>query len=484
MKIALINPRNESCSSFLPPLGVLYIGAVLEKEGFYIRIFDITPSNEQQKIKEIVDFRPDIVGVSIVTVHVERAKQVISTLKRYLKFTLIIGGVHCTALPEESLDFFEADCVVIGEGEYTMKELCSRKSFCDVKGIAYRKNGSIIKTGPREPIDLLDELPFPARRLIDFEKYLFPPGTIRGYWSERCTSVMTSRGCPFQCIWCGTQTIFGHKVRRRSVDNVIKEIEFLQKNYKIDSIWFVDDTFTLDRKWVVEFCNKLIDGNIRLKWGAQAHVTTIDAELLSLMRKAGLVQIDFGVESGSDKVLRALKKGSTVQAIKKAFYITKKAGVRRMASFMFGNPEETEEDVKMTFRLAKEIKPDFVSTFYLTPFPGTELMEMAKSHGWLLNSLSFTGGITKLPQRFEPLMEINFSIAELLKIKKDFQREFLWRNFSSFFFNPRTLFKMICTIACYPKGLFKGLSVFLKTKVFDDLVFTFLVYRAEQIKKS
>jgi len=479
MRVALVNPRLESWASVLPPLGLLYIGAVLEKEGLQVRIFDISPNNEEKLIQEVIDFQPEIIGLTVVTIHANRAAQVISILKKRLKSMFVVGGVHTTALPEESLALFQPDCLVLGEGEETMKELCLGRALGDVNGICYRKNGSMVKTDPREPIPCLDNLPFPARHLIDFQRYLFPPGAIRGYWSERCTSVMTSRGCPFQCIWCGTQTTFGRRVRRRSVGNVIAEIKSLQRDYKIDSIWFVDDTFTLDRNWVIEFCNKLQEEKIRLKWDGNAHVTTIDEELVAVMKKAGLIQLDFGVESGSERVLKALKKNSSPQAIRRAFNIAKKAGVRTMASFMFGNPQESEEDIQATFALAREIRPNFVSAFFLTPFPGTELMEMAKEKRWLVKGYSFGGFITR-----EPLMKINFSSKELHKIRKDFQRQFLWANFSSFFLDLRTLSKMLWIVLRYPKGLLRGLSVFFKTMVFDDLVFNFLVYYAEEQKKG
>ncbi len=482
MKIALVNPRIEAYSSTLPPLGLLYIGAVLEKEGFEVRIFDPLPDSDND-IRKIINYQPDIIGMSILTTYVDRAKHIISICKEQLKSSvLVIGGIHPTALPEESLEFFDADYVVIGEGEITMKELCFRlknkQSLQGLEGIAYRENGLIIKTAPRMPVQNLDKLPFPARHLIEFEKYLIPPGVIRGYWSERCTSLMTSRGCPFQCIWCGTQTIFGHKVRRRSVDNVIEEIELLLKNYKIDSIWFIDDTFTLDEKWLLEFCDKLLRKGINLKWGCQAHVRTINEKIVDAMKKAGLVQLDIGVESGSEKVLRILKKNSTQEAIKKAFSITKKAGIRRMATFMFGNPGEEIDDIRQTFKLAKEIKPDFASSFFLTPFPGTELMEMAKKNNWLTSDDYSTGGLKKMP-----MLEINFSMQELRKIRKSFQRQFLITNFLKIFLNFSYLSRMLKLVFHYPRGILSGMNAFTKTWVFDDFVFAFLIYYAKQKQK-
>lgn len=475
MKIALINARVETYSSYIPPLGLLYVAGVLEKENFNVRVFDPHPKNDID-IEKIIDFKPDVIGVSVLTCYLKRAKYLTSAVKERLKSSvLVVGGVHATALPEETLNYFNADYVVFGEGEITMEELCTRlkkkRSADDINGLVYKKGTNVIKTAPRELIQDLDKLPMPGRHLIEFDKYLFPPGIIRGYWSERCTSLMTSRGCPFKCIWCGTQTTFGRKVRRRSVRNVMVEIEELQKNYNIDTLWFVDDTFTLNKDWVLELCDKLIEQNKGLKWGCMSHVTTLDEEMVSKMKEAGLIQIDFGVESGSNKVLKSLHKNSNEESIKRAFKIAKQAKVRTMATFIFGNPDETKQDVEKTFQLAKEIKPDFTSSFFLTPFPGTELMEMAKKNGWLVNSDYETGGLKK-----EPMLNINFSNKELIKIREDFQKQFFRTNYLNLFFDIRFLVKSIGLALRYPIGILKGISAFLNTHVFDDFVFAFLIY--------
>ena len=483
MKIALVNPRVESYSSSLPPLGLLYVAAVLEKEGFDVKIFDMHP-RDTRDLDKIISFSPEIVGVSILTAYVTRAKKILFNLKKHLgKAYFVIGGVHPTALPEQSIDFFEADCIVVGEGEETMKHLCHTiqqgTSLDKVEGILYRNAlGELKRTENRKLIGNLDTIPFPGRHLIEFEKYLFPPGVIRGYWSENCTSVMTSRGCPYQCIWCGSQIIFGRKVRRRSAGNVIQEIELLKRKYKVDTIWFIDDTFTTSKKWVTDFCNQLIMEKIDLKWGCQAHVETVDKEMMVLMKNAGLVQLDFGVESGSDKVLRILKKHSDEKKIKKAFNMAKKVGIRTMATFMFGNPGENKEDIEKTFKLAKRIKPNFVSSYFLTPFPGTELMQMAGKNHWLICNNYDLGGLKK-----EPMMTINFSPKHLIRIRARFQRQFVLTNFFSVLKNFHYMKNAISLVLRYPKGILIGTKAFLKTHVFDDFVFTFLTYYAEQREK-
>jgi radical SAM superfamily enzyme YgiQ (UPF0313 family) len=482
MKIALINPRVESYSSTLPPLGLLYIAAVLEKEGFEVMVFDPHPDNDSE-LDHIINYQPDIIGLSILTTYVQRAKNIISILKERLKNSiLIVGGVHPTVLPEKSLSLFGADVVVVGEGEITMRELVlslnKDRHISNIKGIVYKNNQDIIKNPPRELIEDLDSIPFPARDLVDFEKYLFPPGIIRGYWSERSTSLITSRGCPFHCIFCGSQAIFGRRVRRRSVENVINELKVLINNYGIDSVWFIDDTFTINKRWVNDFCNAVIHNDLKIKWGCQARVNTVHEETLSLMKSAGLVQLDFGVESGSDKVLKALKKDSNEVTIRNAFRITKKVGVRTLATFIFNNPSEEKEDIVKTFMLAKEINPDFVSSFFLTPFPGTELMDMANANNWITDKNYIEGGLKK-----KPIMRINFSEEELYEIRRRFQSKFMLRNYMSLFLNIPYMYKAFLIAMKYPLGLYCGVKAFIKSRVFDDFVFAFLIYYADKKQK-
>lgn len=476
LKIALVNPRVESYSSTLPPLGLLYIAAVLEQHGFCPRVFDLSPYDDRD-LSSIVDYNPDIIGMTVLTDYWHRAKHVAARIKKLMpKALFIIGGVHVTALPEESLSELNADLGVIGEGELTMLELCEHVTagidWHNVKGILYRNgNNEIIRTPSRSFIDDLDTIPHPARHLLPFENYLVPPGIIRGHWSERSTTMMTSRGCPFSCIWCGSQCTFGHKVRDRSIDNIISEIELLIQQYRIDTIWFVDDTFTLKKQRVLEFCRRLEERKIKLTWGCQAHVKTVDEEMFRVMKKAGLVQLDFGVESGSDKVLCALKKNSSAAAVRKAFEIARQVGVRTTATFMFGSPTETEEDVEATMRLAKEIRPDFVSAFFITPYPGTELMDLVNQNGWDYVTDHQYHGLKK-----GPALRIYFNEKQLLAIRERFQKEFAFQNFADIMLSPRYLLKASLLLLRYPLGIVRGVSAFARTRVFNDFVFEFLNY--------
>ena len=476
LKIALVNPRIESYSGTMPPLGLLYIAALLEKSGFNVKIFDISPVDDKD-IASIISYSPDVIGITILTDYFFRAKHITGTLKKNLpEAFIVIGGVHVTVLPKESLIDFGVDVGVVGEGEYTMLELCNslkhNTEWRDIAGIVFMdKNRKIVITAPRAYIDNLDELPLPARHLLNFEEYLLPPGMIRGYWFERATTVMTSRGCPFTCIWCGSQCTFGRKVRYRSINNVMLELQSLIEKHTVDCVWFVDDTFTLKNDRVLEFCDQMQKRKIKLAWGCQAHVKTADFEMFQKMKKSGLVQLDFGVESGSNRILNYLKKNSDAVSIKKAFTLAKKAGIRTCATFMFGSPGEEKEDVLATFKLAREIKPDFTSSFFITPYPGTELMEMAVKKRWKLADDRYDRGLKR-----RPMLLINFTERDLLKIRKDFQKLFALRNFSGCILNVRYFLKALQILIRYPLGAVTGFRAFIKTFVFDDFLFAFLIY--------
>lgn len=475
-KIALINPRVESFSGNMPPLGLLYIAAVLEKNGHEIRIFDLYPYDDRG-IPAMLDYQPEIIGMTILTDYWPRAKYLSKIIKEKLPDSFfVIGGVHVTALPKESFFELNADVAVFGEGEYTFLELCTHlikgSDWKETLGIVYKdKSGSLIFTSPRPYIENLDEIPFPARHLINFDDYLMPPGIIRGRWTERSTTVMTARGCPFQCIWCGSQCTFGRKVRYRSIDNVIQEILQLIHDFQIDAVWFIDDTFTLRKERVIEFCEKIIRKNIKLVFGCQVHVKTADEEMFKLMKKAGFVQVDFGVESGSDKVLKSLKKNSDTAAIKKGFAYAKAAGLRTLGTFMFGSPSEIEEDVEATIKLTKEIKPHFVSAYFLTPYPGTELMTISQENNWIKNYDREEMGLKK-----RPMLQIHFSEDELYKIRSRFLRRYIFRNFFIPICSFHNLIKLLSLLISYPQGVVLGIKKYFKTFVFNDLVFVFLVY--------
>lgn len=474
MKISLICPRVIDAP--MPPLGILYIAAVLEKEGHKVQVFDVSFREENEFLEKLIKFKPDLIGLSVSTTQLNYAKGISNILRKKLSETPIVcGGVHVTALPIESLKELNADFAVIGEGEYTMLDLCDKLESGDsldtVKSLVYKKDGKIVQNERRELIENLNELPFPARHLIDFEWYLIPPGPIRGNWLKRATTLITSRGCPYRCIYCGSNLIFGKKVRRRSVDNVIAEIEYLEDVYKIDGMWFLDDTFTLNKKWVIDFCRKLRKNKINLTWGCQTRVNAIPEDLLVEMKRSGCVQLDVGVESGSEKILNVLQKDTNPKMIENTFGIAKKVGVRTMASFMVGNPEETMDDINKTLELAKKINPDFTLFFFTTPFPGTKLNKMAIENQWIKDT-DYSNWLIR--QTDTPIMEINFTGNELTKIRSELQNKFVFRNYISTLRDPAYVLNFLLLSLKYPKGLITGFKKAMKSKRFDDVIYSFL----------
>jgi anaerobic magnesium-protoporphyrin IX monomethyl ester cyclase len=342
------------------------------------------------------------------------------------------GGVHVTADPLGALNGLGVDFVVTGEGEFVMREACERISagggLEGIKGIVFKRDGRVVDNGRREPISDLDSLPEPARHLIDYERrYLVFPGVIRGQW-VRSTIVVVGRGCPFNCIYCGVQTVFGRACRMRSVENVMSEIEHLIERYRIKGLFFNDSLFTFREEWVSDLCREIRKRNIKLTWGCNSRVDTISEPILRDMKSAGCVRVDYGVESGSERILKVLHKGITPDQVVRAFDLTRKVGMKSGASFMIGNPCETMDDIIQTERLAKRIRSNYTVFFYTTPFPGTELYSMAAQNGWISAEPEFSDKWA-FRESDLPAMTINFTEKEMQAMRARLQNVFFLRNY-------------------------------------------------------
>lgn len=379
MRISLINVQFHEGNNMFPPLGILYVGAALREAGHRVQILDGDPLLETDLADRVADFSPELIGLSFLTMTISRARALTEQLRERLPgVSLMLGGPHVTAEPERSLVDFGADVIVTGEGEVTAVEVAARLA---AGGRADGIPGTVTpaaKGPPREAIEDLDTLPFPARDLCDFERYLSPPGLIRGWASKRHASVMASRGCPYRCTFCASHLQLGRRYRLRSVDDVLAELDLLVERYAIEGVYWVDDIFTGDREWVRALCAKLAARPYRLEWGCQSRVTGIDRPTLEAMKAAGCVQVDFGVESGSQRILNHMKKGTKTQHIEDAFALVHDVGLRTGASFIFGSPGEDAEDVMETIALADRIQSDWTVFFFSTPYPGTELWQQVR----------------------------------------------------------------------------------------------------------
>jgi radical SAM superfamily enzyme YgiQ (UPF0313 family) len=349
----------------VPPIGLYYVGSVLKENHYDVEILNWSRINETpEDIEKILhEKKPDIIGFSVLQANRWGGIEIARIAKQiYPKVKIVFGGVTPTFLWEHFLTHFpEIDFVVIGEGEYTflnlVKVLESKKEnkIKNIRGIAFKKDGKAVRTAPAEQIHYMDELPVPAK-----------------YFEYQHLSL--TRGCPGKCRFCGSPKFWGPKVRFHSVDYFIDELEHLYKK-GINFFYFSDDTFSVDKKRVIEICKKILEKGMNIKWVAISRVNYMSEDILYWMRKAGCIQISYGVESGSKKIRNLLNKKISNDDIEKAFAMTSKYGILPRAYFIYGSPGETRRTIQETIELIKKIKPLVIHFFVLSLFPGTRLYE-------------------------------------------------------------------------------------------------------------
>ncbi len=389
MKTVLVYPRFFEFSS--PPLGLAYIASNMRENGLDIELVDCTFGISPEELIGVLRKKdPDIIGFSLTTVNLRGLDEIIRKIRAFNKDVIIVaGGPHPSALPKETLEEYDIDVVAVGEGEFTMvdivKALEKKDDLSSVDGIYYKKKGKIKITKPRRPIEDLDSIPFPARDMLDMEKYL-SCSIGRSSWTvpRPSTTISASRGCPGRCTFCAARLVHGRRIRMRSPKNFADEIELLINDYKIRGLWFNDDTFTVSKKWVKDIFGEFHRRNFNLRWGCNTRVNTVDMELLKMMKSNGCRMISFGVESGVQDVLdKYVKKDVTLAQLKNAFKMASKVGIVTQGTFMVGIPGETVKDMKASLDFAKEIEPDSIQVSIATPLPGTEFVDLAEKIGTL-----------------------------------------------------------------------------------------------------
>ncbi|MFH1358679.1 MAG: radical SAM protein [archaeon] len=387
------------------PTGIAYLAAVLEREGYEVSVLNLTYTRYEDVIEDvkrkIKEINPDIFGINIMTNSRNSALKLLNVVKEINpNIPIIAGGVHTTILPEQVLNNFPVDFLVLGEGEITLTELVSTlkekkplKDFKKIKGIAFKYNGEILTTEKRERIRDLDSLPIPKHEL--FSEIIEKSGE---------ASVMTSRGCPYACSFCPSSVHWGRYMIQRSVENVFKEVQYLIERFpSLKSIFFFDDEFICNKERVIKLCKMMIDNNVNIGWTCLGRVTSIDEELVSWMKRAGCKEMIFGVESGSQKILDALGKKVKIHQIVEAFRICKKYKIPTRCLTIIGLPGENSQTVKETIKLVKKVR-DTSEPAILLVFPGTRIYEIAKEKGvlddeyWLSDKLVpfYTGEHSKM----------------------------------------------------------------------------------------
>ena len=373
----------------LPPMDLMYMASVAERENFEAKIIDysLIENPVVQFKKDLGEFRPDYLVLNAASTTLENDLSILKIAKETLpNLVTIVKGAHFYTYNKEVLDKFpNLDLIMIGEVEETLKEILQEKPYPEINGICYRENGAPVLTEKREFIQNLDEIPFPARHLVDNSIFRRPDNNkVQGI-------IKVSRGCPYHCFFCLATPVSGAKVRMRSTDNIIAEIQECVEKYNINNFLFWSDIFNIDRKWTMELCRKIIDSGVKITWSSNTRADTADDEMAELMYKSGCRLVSIGVESGSQEVLDSIGKKLTLNDIRNTVKIFKKHKIKIYNYFVIGLPWDTEETIEETIKFAIELDSNFISFYTATPLPGSRFFEYAKAQGLMNEVKSWDG---------------------------------------------------------------------------------------------
>jgi len=348
----------------LPPIGLMYVAAALEKAGFQVQMLDnYLMKKPIEEVKQLVTkTNPAIVGITCGSATYRRCIETARAIKEALPTCrIVVGGWHASYVPDSLLESPEIDYVVMGEGEKAVTELATcivngnEPAAITIPGVACRRAGANIKNPPKF-IEKMDEIPYPARHLLPLELY---DRTIE-YLNVKPADVMSiSRGCVFHCGFCETRKLWGNICRGFSPQRVIGEIQDLQSKYGTKGIYFINDNFTLRKKETLELCDLMVKNKLDLEWVCDTRVDLVNQELLEAMSRAGCKTIWFGVESGSQKILQRIGRDTTLAQIENAFKLCSKNNIKTACSFMLGVPGETLKDMEASLKFAEKLNPDW-----------------------------------------------------------------------------------------------------------------------------
>ncbi len=384
--VTLVNPTAPINAAMHMPfalLGLGYLAAVLEKNEYQVDVIDcqLLKLSLEDFRSEISKRQPNIVGVTSSTLTYQSALKLVKIVKEACPDCITIaGGPHVTFWDDKALEECpELDIVVRREGEITMLEIVQKieadKSYDDVLGTTVRKEGKIVKNPDRPYIEDLDGLPFPAR-------HLWPMERLKEY--EDILYLATSRGCVYWCEFCTTVRMHGRKYRMRSPKNVVDELEFLHKTYGAKKFTFCDDAFTVDQPRTEALCSEILQRGLKIEWNCGTRVDMITKDLLMKMKESGCISVWFGVESGTQQVLDAMKKGITPELTIKVLGWVRELGLKPVPNVILGFPGETKKSAWKTIKFVEKIAPDEVGFYNVaTPFPGTPMYDIVKEKGWL-----------------------------------------------------------------------------------------------------
>ena len=402
----------------LPPLGLAYVAAALEKSGFSVQIYDNYLLERQiDEVKaEIRRRQPQIVGITCSSLTYARCIETAKAAKEACpSCKVVVGGPHPSYMPETMLRHQDIDYVVLGEGEQAMVNLARSilngeqdQDICKIPGVACRINGEIVKT-PVEFINNLDTIPFPARHMLPMKMY----DRVLPYVDVKPVDTMSVlRGCPYQCAYCETRELWGTTCRAFSPQRIIDEIKHMKENLGTKGIYFIGDNFTINKKRTSELCHLIKENKLDIKWTCETRADLVNKELLVDMKSTGCQTMFFGVESGSPRIQQKLNKNIDLHEVKRTFELCKQVGIRTATSFMLGIPGETVEDMQDTFKFAKALNADICMFNIYSACPGSKLYdEVVSQHLY-----------DQMDNYLARVKTKDFDYDMLVKIQRDFQQ--------------------------------------------------------------
>lgn len=447
-RILLLSPRytlfKYDVRRCVTPIGLACLAAFLEKNGYEVRILDIAAEGyynikkhgdfvtyglDDKDIKErVVEFKPHVIGVScIFSTQYENVKYLLRFIKDLDKNIITLtGGSHPTYTVEEMLDYDYIDYIIMGEGELPtlqlLNTLSSKGDVSKIGGLAYRRDGKKFINRKLQYVENIDDLPFPARHLLNMKQYFkinlpqnpYPRG-------KRVTQITTSRGCSARCVFCTTTNFWGNRYRGRSAQNVVAEIRELKKKYNIDEIQFTDDNLTLNKKRAMEILEGLKDFGLMWCVPQGIAVWALDVELLEKMKESGCYQLTFAIESGNQHVVsNIVKKPLNLKRVKPLVKKAHELGIKVHAFCICGLPGETIEQMYETYNFVKDCKFDSASFFLATPLVGSELLKICKERGYLRKEAKYNVRLYKIGNITTP----EFRAEEIQKLVEHFNRSY------------------------------------------------------------
>ncbi|NLH48941.1 MAG: radical SAM protein [Myxococcales bacterium] len=452
-RVLLVVPRyadrisNVAQTTVGPPLGLAYLAAALRQRGIRVEILDANAEglSDAATVARAIAARPDVIGLTAVTPTADQCGRLAAEWKRRLPSAYIVmGGIHPTVEPEKTLARLPAiDLLVRGEADVRFADLLiglrDGKAPADFPGLAWREEGGSIRVAaiPPELADL-DALPFPARELLPMDRYQGPDGA-------RFTTMIGARGCPGRCIYCSVNQAFGGRLRLRRPDGIVAEMRECRERFDTRLFGFIDDTFTTDRDWVRQLCERMAAAGLpeQARWFCLTRVDRVDRDLLAAMKRAGCFKVELGIESGDQAVLDYLGKGVSPTQIRDSFRWARQAGLQTLAFVMLFSPAETPATLAATKRMIFQADPDLLQASFCTPYPGTQLARDCERRGIAISDdwsrfVFLTGPVIEHPL---------FGREEMIAWQKKLLR--------AFYLRPRTIWRLAA--AALQSGEWRGL---------------------------